>query len=457
MKKNLLIALSIFIFCFLFAKADVHATGPVWGNSYGFERNYDGIITYNELENWQRENLRRGYNDAGSLHFQVIYNLSNPYIVDIANKNYIGSFHYRTYSHRIISYYQTAKFNLEIYPRETGNWFVTKAREDSDGVWHATVNCTSTANKLKTPETIYYDGHKCIVDTLDLRNCYVKELTLTDNITAIRCCQAPFLREVYGGINVERIDPKAFLNDVYLVNLPYFPSLKAIHEFAFLGCLNLKEVLLPPLVERISWNAFGWMDCILGNYDPDFGTDYYEEDYEYRTQGRYQEFEKVEGITLYAAKDTVTYATLQELFSTNDPRYNHLSFKEKKVYPGRASAINLDEVKYALEWIPPQSASDDDEWDEDETPSEPETPSQAYNALTETQRKCMDWLEQLYLDGEINEDMLIALTGAMVGVQPIPRDFLAKHYKDEEFVLLQAESLHASIQFQKVYKAREAG
>lgn len=440
------------------------------------DRDKDGLITFSELDDYERNEIRRGYSPWGKFGFEKIFMMDDPYIYDVSQGNSLTVPNYHLMSRRILyGYYNKAEVRNDttLYPNAGQNrWFVTSSWQE-DGEWVAAVNYTGRSSKLITPETIRYDGHKCKVVTIDLANVYVRELTITDNITTIRRCQCPRLQEILGGVNVQWIANRAFMDCVSLVNFPYFPSLRSIGEFAFMGCLNLKEALLPPLIVGISWNAFGWFDVVLGNYDTkgnrqeEWWADFNEEDPDYARSGIYHELEKVKGITLYAAEGTDTFKTLEELFAGNDPRMAHLTYKEKKEYPGKSPVIDMDAE--LIQWLPPYEDPGELEWSgswEDDTDAgndsagkkeaDPQNPVTVQNALTRNQKVCLEYLEGLLLSEDINEDMFLTLIGSMVGTNPIPQDFIFLHAADAKYSLLEGEYLNASQKYSEAYKKREA-
>ena len=363
---------------------------------------------------------------------------------------------------RAICYYRNSyvRNNELFYPRETSRWFVTDAWQE-DGGWVATVNCTARSWRLTTPETIRYDGHTCKVISIDLANPDVHELTITDNIESIRRCQCPRLQTIIGGRGIRNIGSRAFMNDVTLVNMPYLPSLQSISEFAFMGCLNLQNVLLPPAVTYIAWNAFGWYDVVLGNYDTyaprePYWADFREEDPDYARTGIYLELEKRKGMTLYAAEGTDTWKTLEEVYGSGDPRCAFISYAEKDAYPGHQPNIDIDrEIEEEVErWLPKGLTVDDIDWGEEQVAADVKQPVTIGNAVTENQKTCVKWLEKLLIAGEIDTDMLLTLTGSLVGVNPIPRDFIGKYLKVPEFSLLEAEYINAAKLYYESFKAK---
>ncbi len=426
------------------------------------DRDKDGLITFTELSDEDRNAVRRGYSPGGSFGYEMIFMMDDPYIMDLSDGHSLTVPYYALMARRAICYYRRSEVRNDerLYPHDTTRWFVTDEWEE-DGEWYAAVNCTARRSRLTTPETIRYDGHTLRVVTLDLSNPDVRELTVTDNIETIRRCQCPRLQNLIGGRGVESIGKKAFMNAVSLVNFPYLPMLGGIGEFAFLGCLNLTRVLLPASIRYISWDAFGWYDVVLGNYDPDapresWWADFREEDPYYGSAGIFYELEKRKGVTLYAAKGTDTWKTLEEVYGAGDKKCAHVAFAEKTAYPGRLPDIDIDkEIDEEVErWLPKGLTVEDIDWGETETAEVPQEEKAIESALTDRQKTVVRWLEKLLLLQEIDEDLFLTLIGATVGVNPIPKDFTAKHMKDPEYATLEAEYMSASLVYYKAYKAR---
>ena len=460
MKKKLLTTILSVLLCI--ALIGTPMSGSMEAYAAG-DRDDDGITTFSELSFETQNEIRRGYSPGGKFGFEMIFMMSDPYLMDLSGGHSLVVPNYTLMARRAICYYRnsTVRNNELLYPRETTRWFVTRAWQE-DGEWVAAVNCTARRSRLSTPETIRYDGHNCKVVSIDLANPDVKELTITDNVVSIRRCQCPRLQTITGGRGVRSIGKKAFMNAVSLVNMPYLPSLSAIGEFAFLGCLNLKNVLLPASVAYMEWNAFGWYDVILGNYDTDapresYWADFSEEDPDYASTGIYYELEKRKGMTLYAAKGTDTWKTLEEIFGSDDPRTAHVSYAEKNAYPGHLPNIDIDrEIEEEVEkWLPKGLTVDDIDWGEKQVAPSVDDRVTVSNALTENQRKCLKWLEKLLIRGEIDEDMLLAVIGSLVGVNPIPKPFTGKYDGTEEYSLLQSEYANAALVYYKAYKAKQ--
>ncbi|MBR4767736.1 MAG: leucine-rich repeat protein [Lachnospiraceae bacterium] len=437
--------------------------GTVSVNADG-DRDKDGIMMFSELSEGVRNEIRRGYSPGGKFGFEMIFMMNDPYMMDLSGGHSLTVPLYPLMARRAICYYRnsTVRNDELLYPRNTTRWFVTDTWME-DGEWVAAVNCTARTSRLTTPETIRYDGHTCKVVEIDLANPDVRELTITDNIELIRRCQCPRLQTFVGGRRVRYIGRKAFMNDVSLVNMPYLPSLVSIGEFAFLGCLNLQNVLLPPSVEYMLWNSFGWYDVVLGNYDTDaprepYLADLREEDPEYLQSGIYLELEKRKNMTLYAAKGTNTWKTLEELFGSGDPRCSQISYAEKDAYPGHLPNIDIDkEIEEEVErWLPKGMTVEDIDWGEKQVAADVNRPVTVDNALTANQKVCLKWLEKLLLKGEINEDMFLALIGSVVGVNPIPKEFTAVHLNDPEYSVFEVEYMNAALVYYKAYKAKQA-
>ena len=445
---------------------------PLFGNQAAFQVNAegedkdkDGLITWTELTDEARNDIRRGYSPGGSFGYEAIFMMDDPYIMDLSGGNSLTVPNYPLMARRAICYYRKAAVRRDerLYPRKTTRWFVTSVWEE-DGEWQAAVNCTAGTSRLTTPETIRYDGHTCKVVALDIANVDVRELTITDNIQSIRRCQCPRLSTINGGRGVQSIGRKAFMNAVSLVNMPYLPSLVAIGEFAFLGCLSLTKVLLPSSVSYIAWNAFGWYDVVLGNYDTDapredYWADFSEEDPGYAISGIYYELAKRKGMTLYAAKGTDTWATLEEVYGSGDPACAHVAYAEKNAYPGYLPIIDIDqEIEDEVnEWLPKNMTLDDIDWGTKQVAADPKDEISVQNALTENQRLCLKWIEKLLIREEINEDLFLTLVGSLVGVNPIPKEFTSTYAEDPMYSTFEIEYVNASIIYYKAYKAKQAG
>ena len=392
----------------------------------------DGVITYYDQFKESRDFMDEGYSAGGMGTFQTYYAYYDEHSVVNVGLPKISSSAERTarsYHKQAINtkrYYLQERYNREIYPRDTRQWTVTNSWYNSEtDEWEASVNCTYPHVELTTPETIIYDGNKCKVTTLDLTNAYTKKLTITDNITRIKRCQCPMLKKLEGGRNVEWIGKEAFKNCIYLTNMPYFPYLKSIQSRAFEGCFNLTEVLLPPMLETLWWDSFGWYDVVLGNYDASVAA---EDDRAYQGIDEYADLYKIFGVTLYAAKGTKTWETLEDLFSDTLPSFAHLSYAQSNKYPGTAGDVEIPDEEEIMSWVPPITDPATIDWGESKTDLNDK--DSVKNSLTNEQRTVLRWLESLLLKGEINDDMFLGCVSAMSGCNPIHKDFLTK-YKDD--------------------------
>ena len=410
------------------------------------DRDKDGLITYGELSIETRKLLKQGYT-AGlrnrGFGNEMMYVAEDPVVRVIgttpANNNIPSYKQYQSQVSRTRSYYYKISNDRTKYPKDTHHWFVTNAWEN-EGEWYAEVNYTANAINLTTPETISYDGNKCKVVGLNLTNTNVRVLTITDNITYIKACRCPNLTEVLGGANVYSIDNFAFKDCIYLVNFPYFPFLEKIGDFAFEGCFNLSEILLPPSISYISSNAFGWYDAVQGNYDY-FNLRGAEDDYAYSVDV-YANRERILGVTLYAAKNTTTWDTINRLYVDKEAGVLGMYIKvdEKNNYPGPFTIEIIEDVEEYKEWLPKAGVGEGIDWqDLDFDISNIGTLS---GSISEDSKVCMDYLMELLMDGDINEDMFYAIINALTGYGDIPREFINEHLNDPE--LLKIGELYAA-------------
>ncbi len=421
-----LLVVSIFAGISINANADYHPQ----------DRNTDDVVTYDELTDSQRRNMLDGYSAnlrGGGLGYEMYYVMEQkPYIKEIGLPNSRGKLKtsYGVVSTRVKRYYLNLRTDEKIYPRHTRQWYVTDTWEDKELGWVASVDCTYPHQKLTTPETIHEGGKKYKVVALDLHNAYVKELTVTDNITTIIACQTPMLKDFKGGFNVEKIGDRAFKDNIYMVNLPYFPYLTSIGNYAFIGCVNLKDVLLPPLIENLGWNAFGWYDCVKGNYDFEHCN---REDFEYNDIDELAGCYRIEGITLYATKKTTTWDTLEDLLGEGRANsLGDLAYAPKENYPGRAAAIIIDDEEPYADWLPPLEDPSKMDWGESSV-ADPEDPKSIMNSVTYAEKTTIKYLTKLFLSDNIDEDMYLTLIGATVGANDIPPEFAHEHALDTEF------------------------
>lgn len=398
------------------------------------DRDSDDIITFKDIPLSIEMQMKEGYS-AGlrgqDYGYEMIYVMNNPVVRDVhitsARKNSRSNSAYMHQAARTRSYYNRIKDDREKYPRDTNRWFVVKSWKEGDE-YVAIVNCTARVASLTTPETIRYDHQDYKVIGIDLANTRVEELTITDNITWIKRCQCPNLKTLKGGLYVETIGNQAFMDCMYFTNMPYFPRLKTIGNFAFEGCYFLTEVLLPPGIESMSYNSFGWYDVIKGNFDYEteaaedisLGVDLYADKY------------KIFGITLYAAEGSKTHDTISEIYKPED-RKCFVSVALKDKYPGTQGPVEIEDEEY-LEWIPPEDPSNY-EWGEGSV-NEPTTPTQISNSISTEKKEILKWLEDLLLNGDIDADMMVTLVNAMSGYTDIPREFLDKYAREPQCVLL---------------------
>ena len=392
----------------------------------------DGIITYIDQSQEEIEWMEKGYSAGAKGTFQTYYSVyGGHYVLNVGLPNIrksedrtAKSYHKQSINTK--RYYLQVRYDREMYPRDTRQWVVTRSWQNSEtGEWEAAVNCTYPHVELKTPETIIHEGNKCKVTTLELTNAYTKKLTITDNITRILKCQCPMLKQLNGGLNVEWIGKEAFKNCIYLTNMPYFPYLKVIQSRAFEGCFNLTEVLLPPMIETLWWDAFGWYDVVLGNYDESTAS---EDDQLYTGEDAYTDLYKIFGVKLYASKGSKTWETLEDLFSDTLPSFAHLSHYQSSKYPGTAGDIEIPDEEEVKEWLPVLTDPSTIDWGESKVDINDK--ASVKNALTKEQKEVLYWLEGLLLKGEINDDMFLCCVSAMSGVNPVHRDFLLKYTND---------------------------
>lgn len=402
------------------------------------DRDKDGLITYGELSVGTRKLLKEGYTAGlrnSGFGYEMMYVAEDPVVRVIGTtpaRNDIPSYkQYQSQVSRTRSYYNVISSDRTKYPRDTYHWFVTDAWE-IDGEWYAEVNYTANSQNLTTPETISFDGNKCKVVGLNLTNTNVRVLTITDNITYIKACRCPNLTEVIGGSKVYSIGNFAFKDCIYLVNFPYFPYLEKIGDFAFEGCFNLSEVLLPPSISYISGNAFGWYDAVQGNYDYlNLRGD--EDDYAYSLDV-YASRERILGVTLYAAKNTTTWDTINRLYVDKEAGTLGMYIKvdEKDNYPGPFTIEITENVEEYMEWLPKVGVGEDIDWpDLDFDLSDIGTVT---GSVSEESQICIKYLANMLLVGEINEDMFYSLICAMTGFGDIPREFIVDHQDDPELL-----------------------
>ena len=404
------------------------------------DRDGDGLITYGELSIETRKLLKKGYTAGlrnSGFGYEMMYVAEDPVVRVIGTtpaRNDIPSYkQYHSQVSRTRSYYNVISSDRTKYPRDTYHWFVTDAWE-IDGEWYAEVNYTANATNLTTPETISFDGNKCKVVGLNLTNTNVRVLTITDNITYIKACRCPNLTEVIGGSKVYSIGNFAFKDCIYLVNFPYFPYLEKIGDFAFEGCFNLSEVLLPPSISYISGNAFGWYDAVQGNYDY-FNLRGDEDDYAY-SMDVYASRERILGVTLYAAKNTATWDTINRLYVDKEAGTlgMYINVDEKNNYPGPFTIEIIEDVEEYEEWLPKVGVGEGIDWpDLDFDISDIGTLS---GSVSEDSKVCIEYLMDMVVAGDINEDMFYSLICAMTGFGDIPREFIVDHQDDPELVKL---------------------
>jgi len=408
------------------------------------DRDGDGIVTYSEYSGEKSSGVESSYGEGG-LIYEMLFEMSgqSKYTVNVGLGH--GE-HYTGVASRVRRFYLNSRRDKTVYPRTSSQWYASQVYEDSTSStgWSAVVSYDGVKHNITTPATIYADGHMCDVKGLYLRNAFVKELTITDNIITIERCNAPMLKEITGGYGVEVIKKCAFEDCIYLTNLPYFPRLKEIGEFAFIGCVNLKEVLLPPSIESIWFNSFGWYEVVKTTYSGNL-TNSEEEWQEFNNQVKqYKNLEKIKGITLYATKKTTTWNTLKDLYdSASVKAFEHVEYKDSSKYPGIQSDIEIsdEEEQEISNWIPPVSIDIGTiEWEE--SPKiDPHDSKQLKSALTKEQQEVIDYIAMRYLYGDIDEGMSAALVEAMAGQIPVPMEFQAKHCKDAGCVQLVALNL----------------
>ncbi len=390
---------------------------------------HDGYITFYDLKPEQRNDLRSGYTAGlrgGGHGYEMSYVMSNPYIKDVYMERYANrhSLSYSRAASRTKSYYYHIRNDRRRYPNDTMRWYVTEITREQDGEDAAIVNCTFPHYELTTPETVYYNGKRYKVVGIELTNGYLEKLTITDNIKYIYKCQCPMLKEISGGINVEKIGNYAFKDNLYMTNLPYFPKLTSIGRMAFMGCFYLTEVLLPPNISSMFRDAFGWYDVIKGNYDLDTLVDPDEGFYDDTYADKY----KIVGITLYYMEGSKTAETIEEIYGSFEYCFLELKYKDK--YPGMQPPVEIeDEEGLYTEWVIPDDELPPEEWVRrgNELPTEPK---EIENSINPSQKETMKWLTELYVCEEIDSDTYFTLIGSMCGMCSVPMYFLEK-YKDD--------------------------